>query len=208
MIDPRQSRPPARQRLRGKKKSYTENGRARWSRLKRESAAAAPAGSSPTPAAFDPASLPSIESIVADSDIRQFLHADVPPELTRAALRSAWSADPAIRDFVGIAESQWDFNDEASMPGFGPILAADYLTAQMLLNPDPVQDSVPVPPGAENPEPTVQRTQLIPELRLADTADEIQQTAAKPAPDPDEPELAGSDRLSRPTHSHGSALPK
>jgi TorA maturation chaperone TorD len=88
-----------------------------------------PAPSSP---AFDPASLPPIESIVADSDIRQYLHADVPPELTRAALRSAWAADPAIRDFLGIAESQWDFNDPTAIPGFGPLQAEDHLVARAL----------------------------------------------------------------------------
>ena len=47
-------------------------------------------------------------------------------ELTRAALRSAWTADPAIRDFVGIAESQWDFNGEGTIRGFGSLEAADY----------------------------------------------------------------------------------
>ena len=35
--------------------------------------------------------LPSIESIVAESDVRAFLAPGVPPELTRAALRRAWS---------------------------------------------------------------------------------------------------------------------
>ena len=56
-------------------------------------------------------SLPPIESITAESDIRAFLAPGVPPELTRAALRRAWAADPRIRDFVGLAENSWDFND-------------------------------------------------------------------------------------------------
>ena len=43
----------------------------------------------------------------------------MPAELTRAALRQAWASDPAIRDFIGIAENQWDFNDPEAMPGFG-----------------------------------------------------------------------------------------
>lgn len=115
--------------------SDSETFLSRWLRLKRESEAVlpppdAPAPAPPSPAAFDPASLPPIESIVADSDIQAFLHEAVPAELTRAALRSAWSADPAIRDFVGIAENQWNFNDHAGIPGFGPIEAADYLVAQ------------------------------------------------------------------------------
>jgi hypothetical protein len=78
----------------------------------------------PTPAPpFDPASLPPISSITQASDIRQFLQAGVPAELVRAALRAAWVADPAIRDFIGIADNQWDFNDPTAMPGFGPLEA-------------------------------------------------------------------------------------
>ena len=70
--------------------------------------------------------LPPIESIGADSDIRPFLAAGVPVELARVALRTAWAADPAIRDFIGIAEGQWDFNDPDGIPGFGPLAAAEY----------------------------------------------------------------------------------
>jgi hypothetical protein len=73
----------------------------------------------------DPPRLPPVESITALSDIRLFLESGVPADLMRAALRAAWAADPAIRDFIGIAESQWDFNDPAVMPGFGPLRAVD-----------------------------------------------------------------------------------
>jgi hypothetical protein len=120
---------------------------ARWSRLKRRSGAR-PRPAEPSPASetaagivadakvtpeagpgmttgaavtFDLATLPPIESIVAGSDIRPFLQAGVPAGLTRAALRGAWAADPAIRDFIGIAENQWDFNDPAGIPGFEPM---------------------------------------------------------------------------------------
>ena len=112
----------------------------RWSRLKQEANTVArpepePAAvaveptrgeavTSPAPP-FDPASLPPIASITQASDIRQFLQAGVPAELVRAALRAAWVADPTIRDFIGIADNQWDFNDPTSMPGFGPLEAAD-----------------------------------------------------------------------------------
>jgi hypothetical protein len=72
---------------------------------------------------FDLASLPSIDAITVDTDIRAFLQSHVPAELTRAALRQAWASDPAIRDFIGIAESQWDFNDPNAIPGFGPLQA-------------------------------------------------------------------------------------
>jgi uncharacterized protein DUF3306 len=74
---------------------------------------------------FDPATLPPIESIVAGTDIRAFLQKGVPAALTKAALRRAWTTDPAIRDFIEVAENQWDFTDPASIPGFGPLQAAD-----------------------------------------------------------------------------------
>jgi hypothetical protein len=101
----------------------------RWARLKQAARAAKEIdGTLPGPDAmaaaetpFDPASLPSIESIAADTDIIAFLRAGVPAELTRAALRRAWTSDPAVRDFIGIAENQWDFNDPNAIPGFGPL---------------------------------------------------------------------------------------
>jgi len=109
--------------------SDQENPLSRWARLKQAAKAqeeieAASAGSEAMAvpeAPFDPASLPSIESIVGDTDIIAFLRKGVPSELTRAALRKAWASDPAIRDFIGIAENQWDFNDPNAIPGFGPL---------------------------------------------------------------------------------------
>jgi Protein of unknown function (DUF3306) len=125
--------------------SEPENFLSRWARLKREAAeeaeaspdAAAPDATAeearvdapaaeatetlaPEPA-FDISKLPPIESITATTDIRAFLAPGVPPDLARAALRRAWVADPAIRDFVGIAENQWDFNDPNAIPGFGSL---------------------------------------------------------------------------------------
>jgi Protein of unknown function (DUF3306) len=79
--------------------------------------------------AFDAATLPSIESITLDTDIRAFLQTGVPEELKTRALRRAWSTDPAIRDFIGIAENQWDFTDPNGIPGFGPLRATDNVAA-------------------------------------------------------------------------------
>jgi hypothetical protein len=70
---------------------------------------------------FDLASLPSLDSITAVTDIRAFLAPGVPTDLARAALRRAWAADPAIRDFKGLAENDWDFTDPTAMPGFGAL---------------------------------------------------------------------------------------
>jgi hypothetical protein len=74
---------------------------------------------------FDPTSLPSIDSITADTDVIAFLKSGVPTALTRAALRRAWTSDPAIRDFIGIADNQWDFNDPNGISGFGRLDAAE-----------------------------------------------------------------------------------
>ena len=67
--------------------------------------------------AFDLSKLPSLESITAETDIRAFLAPGVPAELTRAALRRVWVVDPKIRDFIEIAENQWDFT-APGVPGF------------------------------------------------------------------------------------------
>jgi hypothetical protein len=82
-------------------------------------------GDAPDNQPFDPARLPPLESIGADTNIAAFLRRDVPPELTRAALRRAWTSDPAIKNFVGLVENGWDFNDPSAMSGFGPISAEE-----------------------------------------------------------------------------------
>ena len=86
-----------------------------------EATAVQPRIDAPANERFDPSGLPSIETITANTDVRGFLQSRVPTELTRAALRQAWTSDPAIRDFIGIAENQWDFNDPNAIPGFGPL---------------------------------------------------------------------------------------
>jgi hypothetical protein len=80
-----------------------------------------PAQAGPPQPAFDLTRLPSLDTIAAGTDLRAFLAPGVPADLTRAALRRAWAADPAIRDFVGLAEYDWDFNTPGAAPGFGPL---------------------------------------------------------------------------------------
>ena len=81
---------------------------------------------SPEPV-FDLKSLPPIESITAATDIRPFLAPAVPLEIARAALRRAWSADPRIRNFVGLADYDWDYHTPGSAAGFGPLEMTDEL---------------------------------------------------------------------------------
>jgi Protein of unknown function (DUF3306) len=113
---------------------------ARWSRRKRLAAARmreAPRSEatteapeappvSPEPAGdVAPRPLPPVESLEAGSDITPFLAPGVPAELTRQALRRAWMADPAIRDFTGLSENAWDFTAAGGVPGFGSLSVED-----------------------------------------------------------------------------------
>ena len=74
---------------------------------------------------FDLASLPPVESLTLESDFKAFLHRKVPLDLRAAALRRAWSLDPAIRDFIGPADYAWDFNAPDGVPGFALELGGD-----------------------------------------------------------------------------------
>jgi hypothetical protein len=229
--------------------SEPENFVSRWSRLKRESesrrkrqtelgesalsgaAATTPANADEpvetathaTPT-FDPTSLPSIDSITAGSDIRIFLQSGVPAKLTEAALRRAWVSEPAIRDFIGIAENQWDFTNPTSIPGFGPLQEASdklSLIAQAAGSLDklsaPVQDthaSADKPESAtgdsrrDELENTARETRAAVATRAIDT--EMSNTAESARV-----EEAAKDNLSlgstssrRRRHAHGGALPR
>lgn len=118
----------------------------RWSRRKQEARVAE--GEPPQPAAeigvpahdasttaepeIDLAKLPALDSITAATDITEFLRKGIPAELSRAALRRAWAADPAIRDFVGLAENAWDFTDPSAMAGFGDLQGTPEQIAAMV----------------------------------------------------------------------------
>ncbi|MCA6108324.1 DUF3306 domain-containing protein [Bradyrhizobium sp. CNPSo 4026] len=167
---------------------------------------------------FDLASLPSIESIAANTDIAAFLRAGVPAELTRTALRRAWVSDPAIRDFIGIAENQWDFNDPNAIPGFGPLdpteNAADLLaevSRRLQQIPDALPDvSSPVDPprsaAADSAEPVLDLPLATGGPSLVDASaqsNEMQDIGAQGEQTPAD-EAQDSPRKRR----HGRALPR
>lgn len=86
---------------------------------------------------FGVSGLPEISTISAKTGIRGFMQPGVPHVIRVAALRRAWSADPAIRDFKGMAENEWDFT-AADVPSFGaidPNFDAEGMVAQMLSAP-------------------------------------------------------------------------
>jgi hypothetical protein len=168
--------------------SDPENFLARWSRRKRDIEQSEPEGQAPPaepefdptpgddtaqspgpaeaaasgePGDFDPASLPPLESITAETDIRGYFARGVPAELARAALRRAWASDPAVRDFVGLAENAWDFNAPETIPGFGPITASDDVAGMMrqLMGEGPAAE----PTAASPPHAASLQTPEIPE---------------------------------------------
>jgi hypothetical protein len=170
---------------------------------------------------FDPASLPPIETITFDTDIRGFLQSRVPAALTRAALRQAWASDPAIRDFIGIAENQWDFNDPTAMPGFGPMRETDNvpaLLARALGGGDKLADMIPeIPAPVENAWPAeTDREAAHPDESLQQTSGR-QPVASEICNLPDDrnestairnDRVAEEDVSSPSYRSHGSALPR
>jgi hypothetical protein len=182
---------------------------ARWSRRKRGAAAkprdpAAPQDAAPPvpPGEAPPAEaapLPPIESIGAGTDITAFLAAGVPAELTRAALRRAWSTDPAIRDFIGLSENSWDFTAPDGVPGFGTVTEAEVRRLLERLSGEP---------EAADPERPAEAPAAVVEDRTAPAAPD------DPAPPPNLDIAAqhetepGDERSRLPPHRHGGALPK
>jgi len=158
---------------------------------------------------FDPASLPSLDSITADTDIAAFLKPGVPSALKHAALRRAWSADPQIRDFIGLVESGWNWNDPVGVPGFGPMPAGEdigRLLAQAM--------------GTLPPEPVVARNVTAAQVNSAQPQAlpaPIQNLAAKDSASIPPDEIAAAPQTESGEHEnaplvrprgHGGALPK
>jgi hypothetical protein len=101
-------------------------------------AAAAPLAEAP-----DDRPLPSVNDILPDSKLTEFLEKRIPDELQRLALRKAWASDPAISGFIEMAENQWDWNTPGGAPGWGPLNAGANL--EMLL----AQATGTLPPNTE-----------------------------------------------------------
>ncbi|HEV7266331.1 MAG TPA: DUF3306 domain-containing protein [Falsiroseomonas sp.] len=132
-----------------------------------------PACPIPNLPAIDLASLPPIEELTAESDFSLFLRPGVPPLLRSAALRRMWSLDPAIRDFIGSVEYQWDFNAPGGLPlGFSDTLLGDVkkLLAQAIGQRDESTEdpSGPVPEASEPTLPDLPMPEPPPVLAVAD----------------------------------------
>jgi hypothetical protein len=167
----------------------------------------------PEPPAVDLSTLPSIESITAETDIRAFLQPGIPLQLTRAALRRVWTADPAIRDFIGPAENAWDFTAPDGVPGFGPLQPNDLapLTVAQATGPiappsppelaEPLQNR-DVGAAREAPARTVPDDLRPPEGASREQPEQAAADAAAPT------EQAPDDRETNVVARHGGALPR
>lgn len=127
--------------------------------------------------------LPSLDDLTAEDNLSAFLRQGVPEALKKAALRRMWSLDPAIRDHVGLAEYAWDFNDPASIPGFGTVAAGTpmaQLAAQVMSGQGKAAEAPSVAPQAEAPEKPAAGP--LSSLDSAHGPDEDRVQAASPAP--------------------------
>jgi len=84
-----------------------------------------------TTAKFDRCTLPWPDTIEEQTDITAFMQPGVPTEMQIAALRRVWTMDPAIRDYRGLQENDWDFDSSGQILGFGD-LDPDYDSQVML----------------------------------------------------------------------------
>jgi hypothetical protein len=161
---------------------------------------------------FDADSLPPIESISAKTDITAFMRSSVPETLKHAALRRAWSSDPAVRDFVGLNENFWDAAGPEGIPGFGdldPNLDVKHLVSE-LFGEAPRQDaSSGSEPGqgtnsSSPPIPNESETANLQQPHLA-RAESPSQRNENAAAQPEQPESAPEKKFAR---RHGGAMPQ
>lgn len=168
---------------------------------------------------IDLASLPRIEDLAPGADLSAFLRPGVPAALRTAALRRMWSVDPAIRDFIGPVDYQWDFNTPGGLPfGFSSELGGEVkrLLAQAIgLEEDkpempdeapapespetaeaaPAEPQPPEAPAEEDPDGPVISAPVSPEPGLAEPPRVVTAASSEASPSP------------APRRRHGSALP-
>ncbi|HET8545808.1 MAG TPA: DUF3306 domain-containing protein [Pseudolabrys sp.] len=210
-----------------------DNFLSRWSRRKQEAgegkeknetgeAVAAPApenqpGKSAEPRAapipkFDVESLPPVDTISAETEITAFMRTGVPETLKHAALRRAWSADPVIRDFVGLNENFWDAGGPDGIPGFGdldPNLDVRRMVSE-LFGETPHQDTPPESETervADSPALPIQnRAEAIEAAQVSPTSPEnVPQHDENAAVQTESPEAAPEKKFAR---RHGGAMPQ
>lgn len=105
--------------------------------------------------AVDPATLPPIESLTAESDFSVFMKKGVPAALRMAALRKLWLTEPSVVNYKPLVDYDWDFN----APGYGELLPTDDIEkfARTVFEGTrredaPQENAVPADPSSEPPQ--------------------------------------------------------
>jgi hypothetical protein len=160
---------------------------------------------------LDVESLPPIESISAETDMTAFMRTGVPEALKRAALRRAWSSDPAVRDFVELNENYWDAAGPGGIPGFGdldPNLDVKRMVSE-LFGETPRQDTAPQSETdrvADSPVPIQDRAATeAPPAPPTPPEDVAQRNEENAAAQTESPESAPEKKFAR---RHGGAIPR
>jgi hypothetical protein len=188
-----------------KPEAETEDGSflSRWSRRKTE-ARQAPV-EPPLPAAppaeeeiFDPATLPSIDDLTAESDFSLFLKQGVPPALRTAALRKLWLVEPSVVNYQPLVEYNWDF----TAPGYGELLPTDDVAKFVKTVFEGTRPATPdATPEIAETEPAQSQALPMPEEQPVAQADDMPSAAeAEPVPERQSEPLP-------PRRRHGGALP-
>jgi hypothetical protein len=129
--------------------------------------------------------LPSIADLKPGADLGAFMRKGVPEALRREALRTMWTTDPAIRDFVSPAlDYAYDYNTPGAVHGFGPLTESDLEQARGFLaevfsdvpqqpknGQDAQQSGSRDNPSQDRPEPDLHA------VRLTDAATQHEETA-------------------------------
>jgi len=187
----------------------------RWSKRKAEvrqqEQTPAATEAAPLPAAeeeeIDLATLPSIESLTAESDFSVFLKKGVPLALRNAALRKLWLTEPSVVNYKALVEYNWDF----TAPGYGELLPTDNIAkmAQQVFSgfsQTPKPEETPQAEAAEDPTP--QPALPAPEEdAIAAVRTSEQPIQGEPAPEPAHKSVSEPPADPPPRRRHGGALP-
>ncbi len=188
----------------------------RWSKRKAEvreqeqKPAAEPAP--PLPAAeedeIDLATLPSIESLTAESDFSVFLKKGVPLALRNAALRKLWLTEPSVVNYKALVEYNWDF----TAPGYGELLPSDDIAkmAQQVFSgfsQTPGAEETPQAEPVESPAPQQPALPAPEEQPIVAVRTSEQPIQGEPAPEPAHKSVSEPPADPPPRRRHGGALP-
>lgn len=185
----------------------------RWSKRKAEvrqqeqqpaADVAAPPAAEQQEEEIDLATLPSIESLTAESDFSVFLKKGVPLALRNAALRKLWLTEHSVVNYKALVEYNWDF----TAPGYGELLPTDNIAkmAQQVFSGFSQTPATENAPPAEPADAPASQQQVLPEPEEpVIAAAPITGPASEAEPVMEAPAEAESAPI--PRRRHGGALP-